>query len=63
MTNNPFSLINTDNGELLGISNKLGIALGLSSSEIVANLDLIRELELSRKNLAMQSVKGKMWKK
>jgi hypothetical protein len=58
MTNNPFSLLNSDNEDLLVISNKVGISLGPSDSEVVVNLDLIKDLEVSRKNLAMQTFKN-----
>jgi hypothetical protein len=47
MTNNPFSLLNTDNEDLLDISNKLGISLGPSDSAVMVNLELIKDLELS----------------
>jgi hypothetical protein len=39
MTNNPFSLLNTDNEDLLDISNKLGISLGMSDSAAVLILN------------------------
>jgi hypothetical protein len=59
MTNNPFSLLNTDNEELLVIFNKLCMSLGPSDSVTVANLELIKDLELSRKNPVMQAIKNK----
>jgi hypothetical protein len=55
MSNNPLSLLNASNEDLCDISNKLGVCLGSSESNVIANLDLIRELELSRKILAIQS--------
>jgi hypothetical protein len=59
MTNNPFSLLNTDNEDLLVISNKLGISLCMSDLKSMVNLELIKDMELSRKNLAMQTYKNK----
>jgi hypothetical protein len=55
MFNNPFSLLNASNENLCDISNKLGVCLGSSESNVITNLDLIRELEMSRKILAIQS--------
>jgi hypothetical protein len=55
MSNNPFSLLNASNEDLCDISNKLGVCLGSSESTVMANLDLIRDLEMSRKILAIQS--------
>jgi hypothetical protein len=57
--NNSFSLLDANNEDLLDISNKLGVYLGPSESTTMANLDLIKELELSRKTLAIQSCKTK----
>jgi hypothetical protein len=57
--NNSFSLLDANNEDLLDISNKLGVYLGPSESTAMANLDLIKELELSRKTLAIQSCKTK----
>jgi hypothetical protein len=59
MSNNPFSLLNANNEDLYDISNKLGVCLGASESNVIANLDLIRELEMSRKILAIQSCGNK----
>jgi hypothetical protein len=59
MNNNSFSLLDANNEDLLDISNKLGVYLGPSESTVMANLDLIKELELSRKTLAIQSCKTK----
>jgi hypothetical protein len=59
MNNNSFSLLDANNEELLDISNKLGVYLGPSESTAMANLELIKELELSRKTLAIQSCKTK----
>jgi hypothetical protein len=59
MNNNSFSLLDANNEDLLEISNKLGVYLGPSKSTTMANLDLIKELELSRKTLAIQSCKTK----
>ena len=55
MSNNPFSLLNASNEDLCDISNKLGVCLGSSESTVITNLDLIRDLEMSRKILAIQS--------
>jgi hypothetical protein len=55
MNNNSFSLLNASNEDLFDISNKLGVCLGSSESSAMANLDLIRDLEMSRKILATQS--------
>jgi hypothetical protein len=54
---NPFSVLNTDNVVLMDVAHKLGVELGSSVNEAVENLDLIKSLELSRKNLVVQSVK------
>jgi hypothetical protein len=54
---NPFSVLNTDNVVLMDVAHKLGVELGSSFNEAVENLDLIKSLELSRKNLVVQSVK------
>jgi hypothetical protein len=59
MNNNSFSLLDANNEDLLDISNKLGVYLGTSDSTAMANLELIKELELSRKTLAIQSCKNK----
>jgi hypothetical protein len=59
MSNNPFSLLNASNEDLCDISNKLGVCLGSSEANVIANLDLIRELEMSRKTLAIQSCGNK----
>jgi hypothetical protein len=57
MFNNSFSLLDSKNEDLLDISNGLGVSLGPSESVAMANLDLIKDLELSRKLLAIQSCK------
>ncbi|PWZ14404.1 hypothetical protein Zm00014a_023093 [Zea mays] len=54
---NPFSILNTDNVVLMDVAHKLRVELGSSVNEAVENLDLIKSLELSRKNLVVQSVK------
>ena len=54
---NPFSVLNSDNDALMDVAHNLGVELGSSYSEVVENLDLIKSLELSRKNLVVQSVK------
>jgi hypothetical protein len=58
MSSNPFSVLNTDNSVLMDIASNLGIELGPSFTDSVENLELIKSLELSRKNLAIQSVKS-----
>ncbi|PWZ04505.1 hypothetical protein Zm00014a_041846, partial [Zea mays] len=58
MSSNPFSILNTENSVLMNIASDLGIELGPSFTESVVNLELIKSLELSRKNLAIQSVKS-----
>ena len=60
MNKNSLPLLDTNNEDLLDISNKLGVSLGPSDSVVMANLDLIKELELSRKILAIQSCKKKL---
>ncbi|PWZ54687.1 hypothetical protein Zm00014a_015700 [Zea mays] len=57
MNSNPFSVLNTENSVLMTVAPDLGIVLGNSSTESVVNLELIKSLELSRKSLAIQSVK------
>jgi hypothetical protein len=57
MNSNPFSVLNTENYVLMTVASDLGIVLGNSSTESVVNLELIKSLELSRKSLAIQSVK------
>jgi hypothetical protein len=56
-SSNPFSVLNTDNVVLMDVAQKLGVELGSSYNEAVENLELIKSLELSRKNLVVQSVK------
>jgi hypothetical protein len=56
-SSNPFSVLNSDNDVLMDVAHKLGVELGSSYNEAVENLDLIKSLELSRKNLVVQSVK------
>jgi hypothetical protein len=58
MSSNPFFVFNTDNFVLMDIASNLGIELGSSFTDSVANLELIKSLELSRKNLVIQSVKN-----
>jgi hypothetical protein len=58
MTKNSFSLLDSNNEDLLDISNRLGVSLGPSEAVAMANLDLIKELELSRKILVIQSCKN-----
>jgi hypothetical protein len=58
MSSNPFSVRNTENYVLMDIASNLGIELGPSFTDSVVNLELIKTLELSRKNLAIQSVKS-----
>jgi hypothetical protein len=57
ISSNPFSVLNIDNAVLMDVAHKLGVELGSSYIEAVENLDLIKSLELSRKNLVVQSVK------
>jgi hypothetical protein len=57
MYTNSFSLLDTNNVDLLGIANRLGVSLGPFESTAIANLDLIKDLELSRKLLAIQACK------
>jgi hypothetical protein len=57
MSYNPFSVLNTDNDVLFDVANRLGVELGSSFDDAVENLNLIKSLELSRKNLVVQSVK------
>ena len=54
---NPFSVLNTDNVVLMDVAHKIGVDLGSSFNDAVENLNLIKSLELSRKNLVVQSVK------
>jgi hypothetical protein len=58
ISSNPFSVLNTDNSVLMDVALKLGVELGSYFNEVVENLDLIKSLELSRKILAIQSVKS-----
>ena len=57
MYTNSFSLLDSNNVDLLDIANRLGFSLGPSESVAIANLDLIKDLELSRKLLAIQACK------
>jgi hypothetical protein len=52
---NPFSVLNTDNAVLMDVAHKIGVDLGSSFNDAVENLNLIKSLELSRKNLVVQS--------
>jgi hypothetical protein len=54
---NPVSVLNTDNAVLMDVAHKIGVELGSSFTDAVENLNLIKSLELSRKNLVVQSVK------
>ena len=54
---NPFTMLNTDNAVLMDVAHKIGVELGSSFNDVVENLNLIKSLELSRKNLVVQSVK------
>jgi hypothetical protein len=54
---NPFFVLNTDNAVLMDVSHKIGVELGSSFNDAVENLNLIKSLELSRKNLIVQYVK------
>jgi hypothetical protein len=54
---NPFSVLNTDNVVLMDVAHKIGVDLGSSFKDAVENLNLIKSLELSRKNLVVQSVR------
>jgi hypothetical protein len=55
---NPFSVLNTDNDVLMEVASKIGVDLGSSFNDAVENLNLIKSLELSRKNLVVQSVRS-----
>jgi hypothetical protein len=59
MNNNPFSLLNASNESLLDISSKIGVCLGPSVSSAIDNIELIKDLEMSRKILAIQSCRSK----
>jgi hypothetical protein len=54
---NPFSVLNIDNAVLMDVAHKIGVDLGSSFNDAVENLNLIKSLELSRKNLVVQSVR------
>jgi hypothetical protein len=54
---NPFYVLNTDNVVLMDVAHRIGVDLGPSFNDSVENLILIKSLELSRKNLVVQSVK------
>jgi hypothetical protein len=58
MNSNTFSVLNTENPVLMSIASDLGIDLGNSINESIANLELIKSLELSRNVLAIRSVKN-----
>jgi hypothetical protein len=58
ISSNPFSVLNTDNFVLMDVALNLRIELGSSFNEAMENLELIISLELSRKKLAVQSVKS-----
>jgi hypothetical protein len=57
MYTNSFSLLDSNNVDLLDIANRLGVSLGPSESAAIDNLELIKDLELSRKILAIQACK------
>jgi hypothetical protein len=44
MSSNPFSVFNTDNYVLMDIASNMGIELGCSFTDFVANLELIKSL-------------------
>jgi hypothetical protein len=50
-------LLDSNNDDLIDIANKLGVSLGPSDSDAIDNLELIKDLELSRKILAFQACK------
>jgi hypothetical protein len=54
---NPFSVLNTDNTVLMDVAHRIGVDLGSSFNDAVENLNLIKSLELSRKNLVVQFVR------
>jgi hypothetical protein len=56
MSSNPFSLINADNYLLISVADKLGVGLGVSSADVVTNLELIKSLEVTRNSLVAQFV-------
>jgi hypothetical protein len=63
MYTNSFSLLDSNNVDLLDIANKLGVSLGPSKSAAIDNLELIKDLELSRKILAIQACKKiQLWR-
>ena len=57
MCSNSFSLLESNNADLLDIAIKLGVSLGPSETAAIDNLELIKDLELSRKILAFQACK------
>jgi hypothetical protein len=62
MCTNSFSLLESSNVDLLDIADKLGVSLGPSETAAIDNLELIKDLELSRKILAFQACKKKSFK-
>jgi hypothetical protein len=54
---NPFSVLNTYNVVIMDVAHKIGVELGSSFNDVVENLNLIKSLEHSRKNLVVQSIK------
>jgi hypothetical protein len=58
MNSNHFSVLNTENHVLMSIASDLGIDLGNSINKSIANLELIKSLELSRNVLAFRYVKN-----
>jgi hypothetical protein len=57
MCSNSFSLLDSNNDDLIDLANKLGVSLGPSDSDMIDNLELIKDLERSRKILAFQACK------
>jgi hypothetical protein len=59
MCSNSFSLLDSNNDDLIDLAYKLGVSLGPSDSDVIDNLELIKDLERSRKILAFQACKNK----
>jgi hypothetical protein len=58
-------LLDSNNDDLIDIANKLGVSLGPSDSDAIDNLELIKDLELSRKFWHSKLVKKlipQMWR-
>jgi hypothetical protein len=65
MCSDSFSLLDSNNDDLIDIANKLGVSLGPSDSDAIDNLELIKDLELSRKFWHSKLVKKlipQMWR-